>query len=115
MAEGDTVALRGFGRSPVQVAVLPVRGGFISVVTLRTGLEVLAEALPAEASPPGGKSWEPLELLAAVDVAGLAAPLVITTSSRVENVDAHFRDFLARTFRIGARLPPGFYRIVVGP
>jgi hypothetical protein len=56
-----------------------------------------------------------MELFAAVDAAGLAAPLLVTEGSRVDEVDAHFRKMLAQTYRIGERLPPGFYRIVVGP
>ena len=47
--------------------------------------------------------------------AGLAGPLVVTESSRVEEVDAHFRRQLRQVFRLGERLAPGVYRVVVGP
>ena len=56
-----------------------------------------------------------MSLLAAVDAAGLAAPLVVTEGSRVEEVDVYFRQFLARNFRIGDRLDAGFYSITVAP
>lgn len=115
LAEGTKPALEGFGRKPAVVEALAPRGGFIEVVASATGHRVLADTLPTDARPPGGKAWEPLEFLATVDAAGLAAPLVVTVSSRDEQVDAHYRNYLARRYRIGDRLPPGFYRIVVGP
>lgn len=111
----DAQALQGFGRDAVRLAPLEPRGGFVQVIASASGIEVMAEPLGGDARPPGEKAWEPVEFLAAVDAAGLSAPLVITTSSRVEEVDAHFRSFLARRYRIGDRLPPGFYRIIVGP
>jgi len=71
--------------------------------------------LPTVLGPAGGKAWEPLELFAAVDAAGLAAPLVVVSTSTVDEIDAHFRRILAQDFRVGERLPPGFFRLIVGP
>jgi hypothetical protein len=80
---------------------------------------VIAETLPLEARPPGEKdgagAWRPLEFNALVSPAGLVGTLVITERSDSEEVNAFFRDYLTRTFRVGERLPPGMYRIVVGP
>jgi hypothetical protein len=59
--------------------------------------------------------WAPLEFLATVEAAGLVAPLTLTGRSGVDEVDAFFRNYLVRTFRLGERLPPGFYRITVSP
>lgn len=105
----------GFGRQERKVERLPARGGFVEAIAAATGERVLAESLPPTLGPAAGKAWEPMELFAAVDAAGLAAPLVVTEGSRVDEVDAHFRKILAQTYRIGERLPPGFFRIVVGP
>ena len=105
----------GFGRNERTVEPLAPRAGFVEVVAAATGRRVLAAVLPPALGPAGGKAWEPMELFAAVDAAGLAAPLVVTEGSRVEEVDAHFKKMLAQTYRIGERLPPGFYRIVVAP
>lgn len=113
--DGTGTGLAGFGRGQAATSEMKPRGGFVEVVATANGGRVMAEILPVEARPPGDKAWEPLEFLAAVNAAGLAAPLVVTASSRIEEVDAHFRDFLTRRYRIGDRLPPGFYRIVVGP
>ena len=40
---------------------------------------------------------------------------VETVSSDLEDVDVFFRDYLAKTLHLGERLPPGNYRVVVGP
>jgi hypothetical protein len=115
LGEGAQPAMVGFGRSPTTVTPMPGRGGFLEVVASATGQVVLAEPLPVEARPAGDKPWEPLELMAVIDPAGLAAPLLVTTSSRLDEVDLHFRNYLARRYRLGDRLPPGFYHVVVGP
>ena len=114
---GESVApaLQGFGRRMPEIVPMEARGGFVEVVAIATGHRVWAEPLPVEARPPGNKAWQPAEFVASVAPAGLIAPLALTTSSQVEEVDTHFRNFLTRRYRIGDRLPPGFYRITVGP
>lgn len=109
------VGLIGIGRGVRRVEPLAPRGGFVEVVVAASGKSVLAQPLPESMAPVGGKAWEPMEFFAAVDATGLAAPLVVTVGSRVEEVDVHFKKVLAQVFRIGDRLPPGFYRVVVGP
>lgn len=108
-------ATLGFGRNKAAVTALAPRGGFIEVVALASGRLVLGEPLPLAARPPSDQPWHPLEFLGAVDASGLIAPLTRTTGSRVDEVDAHFRKYLAQAYRIGERLPPGFYRITVAP
>jgi len=109
------VGVVGLGRGGRVVEPLPARGGFLQVVSAVTGATMLAEVLPTVLGPAGGKAWEPLELFAAVDAAGLAAPLVVVSTSTVDEIDAHFRRILAQDFRVGERLPPGFFRLIVGP
>jgi hypothetical protein len=105
----------GLGRGERRVDPLPPRGGFVHVISAVSGATVLAEALPVAMGPVGGRSWEPLEIFAVADAGGLAAPLAVVRSSSLEEVDLHFRRILEQGFRLGARLPPGFFRIVVGP
>jgi hypothetical protein len=88
----------GFGRGRRESEALAERGGFVEILAVATGERVLADALPPDLAPAGGKPWEPMELFAAVDTAGLAAPLVVTEGSRVDEVDAHFRKVLAQAF-----------------
>jgi hypothetical protein len=69
-----------------------------------------------DAKPPAStRPWDPMEFVAAVDAAGLVGPLVPTARSGVDEIDAYFGHYLADTLRVGQRLSPGFYRIVVGP
>jgi len=44
---------------------------------------------------------------------GLVGLPSVSLSSGAEAIDAFFRDFLVRQFRIGERLAPGFYRVVI--
>jgi hypothetical protein len=114
-ADGTGVAPVGFGREELRVRPEAARGGLLEVIAAGTGERELTAELPEALVPPVGKAWEPLELLAIVDVAGLAGPLVVTESSRVEEVDVHFRRQLRQVFRLGERLAPGVDRVVVGP
>lgn len=105
----------GFGRNDGAVAPLPSRGAVIEVVSVTTSQTLLTERLPVEAQPPSSQPWQPLQLSALVNATGLVGPLETTASSRVEAVDAFFKNYLVQRFRIGNRLPPGYYRITVGP
>lgn len=114
--------LVGFGRSEPPIKALPPRRALVEIVATASGQPALSvqamaqvQTLAGAALPPGGRSWQAMEFIAAVDAAGLAAPLMITERSGVEEVDAYFLDFLVRTLRVGERLTPGFYRISVGP
>jgi hypothetical protein len=107
--------LIGFGRAEVAVTPGTPRGAFIEVIAQASGQTVLRALVPASAAPPTTKVWQPLEFVAAVDRAGLVGPLVITEDSQVEEVNNYFRKYLAQTFRLGDRLDPGFYRVVIAP
>ncbi|MEX2043949.1 MAG: hypothetical protein WD941_01265 [Opitutus sp.] len=112
---GAGPSLAGFGRREAPVAPLPLRGGFIEVVAAGTGECILAEILPLEARPATGSLWQPPQFLAVLDASGLIGPLRVTESSRVEEVDRHYQNYLTQTFRLGERLAAGFYRVTVGP
>ena len=109
----DQTPYLGMGRKDEQVPVLVSRGGFLQIVAVQTGRVVLEQSMP-EATPPAG-FWRPLEVMAVVNAAGLVGRLSTVVSSGVEEVDIYFQNHLAETFRIGQRLPPGFYRVCVGP
>ena len=66
------------------------------------------------------RAREPAPVRTGALVAGTVGALVFTWMQLVHGsgrgeVDAYFRTFLVRNFRLGARLPPGFFRICVGP
>lgn len=114
-ANSPAPMLSGFGRSELPLATLRARSGFVEIIETGTGRSVLAVALPSDIRPPTERMWAPVEFLATVEAAGLVAPLTLTARSGVEEVDAFYRNYLARTFRLGERLTPGFYRITVSP
>lgn len=111
----EQTPLFGLGRVDSPPPARAARGGFIEVLTAGTNRRVQEIVLEAGARPPGDRPWRPVEFLALVDEGGLAAPLVTAVRSEVDEVDNYFRNYLAQTLRIGDRLPPGSYRIVIGP
>jgi hypothetical protein len=50
-----------------------------------------------------------------VSSAGLIGDPILVTGSGWEEVDTFFRSYLVKTFRLGERLNPGRYRVLVGP
>jgi len=114
--EGTGALALGFGRDNAPVQPLASRGGCVQVTMLTSGERMLTENLSIEARPPVDKAWQPVEFFAAIDAAGLVGPLTLgPPGSGVDEVDSYLRNFLAQTWRVGERLPPGFYRISVTP
>jgi hypothetical protein len=107
--------LQGLGRTEAAITKFTPRAGHLEVTALADGSRVLGLELPVEGQPPVEKSWAPVEFIAVTDAAGLVSPLVVTSGSRVDEVDSHFRSYLADNFRLGDRLAPGFYRVTVSP
>ena len=110
---GISVVLAGFGETDGPVPVPGARAAFVEIMTAADGRNLLTHSIPG-ALPTKG-NWQPMELVARIDAAGLVGPLVVTTRSGVEEVDRFVAKYLAQTLRIGERLDPGFYRICVGP
>ena len=104
----------GLGQSERPVVQLVDRNAFIEILEASTGVRLLAQPL-ADARPPGGVAWQPMEFLVAVDAMGLVGPPILTESSRVAAVDGYFQDYLVKTLHAGERLAPGFYRVCIGP
>jgi hypothetical protein len=106
----------GFDREDLSISPLAPRPGFVEVREAGTGKIELAQSLEGSlALPAHERGWQPAEFLVAVTATGLLGGPTETTSSEVEEVDAFFRDYLARSLHLGERLPPGIYRVVVGP
>jgi hypothetical protein len=104
----------GFGQKDQPVTKLAKRTAFLHISAAGTGESVAANALE-DAQPPGEGVWQPLEFMVATDAAGIVRPPVLTASSLVPAVDNYFQDYLVRTLHIGEHLPPGFYRVCIGP
>lgn len=88
----------------------------MEVRRLDTGNVVLVHTVEDSATLPASRlDWQPAEFLVTVTAAGILGRPVDTASSDIEEVDAFFRDYLAKTLHLGERLAPGMYRVVVGP
>jgi hypothetical protein len=105
----------GFDRADPVVEPLSPRAAYVEVVDAGTGRSVFGTAVTDAHPPQTSVAWQPMEFMAAVDPAGLVGPVISTSRSGVDEVDAYFSRYLAETLRVGQRLAPGFYRISVGP
>jgi hypothetical protein len=108
----------GFGLEDEPLTPLPSRQGLVEVRQVGTG--EMMPGFPRELDrglvlPAGRANWQPAEFLVSVTVGGLLGQPADTASSDIEELDALFRGYLADTLHLGERLPPGVYRVVVGP
>ncbi|MEO6875037.1 MAG: hypothetical protein ABI222_09460 [Opitutaceae bacterium] len=103
----------GVAQTDPAITQLVYRSGFIEILEAHSGQRVMAQPL-SDARPPSGV-WQPMEFLLAVDAMGLVGPPTLTESSRVAAVDGYFENYLVKTLHAGQRLPPGFYRVCIGP
>jgi hypothetical protein len=112
VAQGNEAPFAGMGQIDVQRPVLPLRNGYLEVRDLKTGKIIINQSL-AELSPPR-TDFAPVEFLAVVSSAGLIADPVLISGSGWEEVDNFFRSSLVKSFRLGERLNPGRYLVLVG-
>ncbi|ATC63403.1 hypothetical protein CMV30_05240 [Nibricoccus aquaticus] len=106
------------GRYESDALPLPERLAVVEIVQIKSGRVVFTAPLKMLDAPAqlASADWRPLELLAAVDATGLIGLPVLSRGSGVEAIDTFFlRSYLAKEFRLGERLPPGFYALRVGP
>lgn len=107
-------AFQYFGRRDLEVARPVSRLGFLEVARADDGVTVLAAELPAVSGAPEA-DWGPVDMVVAVNAAGLVGLPVVTQSSGSARLDGWLPGYLAQSFRIGQRLSPGIYRISLGP
>jgi hypothetical protein len=88
----------------------------MEVLQAKTGRIVLAAPLNAQPTDRFPVvDWKPLEMVVAVEAAGMVGEPTVTSGSESEEVDNYFRALIVKQFRVGARLPPGFYTLRIGP
>jgi hypothetical protein len=104
-----------FGRSNAVVQPLSRRTAYVEIHDAGSGRTVFGQAVTDTHPPAASSPWQPMEFMAAIDAAGLVGPVVPTVRSGVDEVDTYFGRYLADTLKVGQRLAPGFYRIIVGP
>jgi hypothetical protein len=112
--EGPNSAFLSFGQKAQNLQVTRRAVGYLEVYSAKDGIAVIREALTLD-MPSAAINWSPIELMAVVSAAGLVGPPVLITRSGLDEVDLYFADLLVKVLRIGGKLSPGVYRIVVGP
>jgi hypothetical protein len=100
------------GHIDLNKGALPVRAGYLEVRALDGSENIIEQPLTGfNVSRP---DFEPMEFLVVVSSSGLVGEPILTKSSGWEEVDAFFRGYLAKSYHVGERLPPGRYVVVVG-
>lgn len=113
LAQANEAPFAGFGETEPRRTPLGARTGFVAVKSLQAGGLTLEEALPAEAARTG--DFAPMEFLVTVAPSGLIGEPLLMIGSGATEVDEHFRTFLMSAYQIDRRLPPGNYRVTIGP
>jgi hypothetical protein len=109
----------GLGRSDQARILLDPRVASVRVTSMSTGISVYEKQILSKDTSTAPNdvlihAFSPLEFSVAVDAAGFIGPILSTKRSGTQ-ADQFFLDYLTHSLRIGDRLPPGFYKITVGP
>ena len=115
LAGASATRWESFARRDQAVGAMEARDAAIEVHALRDGGIVWQEALRGLPELVRNRDWEPAEFSVAVAASGEVGAPSLAISSKIEAIDAFFRVFIAKNFHLGERLPPGFYRVMVGP
>jgi len=113
LAPGGSVFM-GLGRQEKPEIVRKRPGARIEVFDARFGRKFWSADL-ATSPIPKSVIWQPFEFMAMVDPAGLVGPLVTTSPAGSDEVETILQKHLTQILKVGVRLDPGVYRIVLGP
>jgi hypothetical protein len=113
LALGNAAPFAGFGHVDVPREPLRERSAYVEVRGFSADKPVIEQALAGLAVP--RPDFSPVEFIVAVSAAGVVGEPVLASGSGWEEVDAFFRTYLVKTMRLGQRLNPGQYRVVIGP
>ncbi len=113
LVQGNEVPFAGIGQVDRKLASLPVRAGYLEI--RRFGSEEIVE----EKQLTGGvqfprTDFAPVEFLVLVGVGGLIGDPILLNGSGWDEVDNYLRSYLSFSYRLGERLSPGRYRVLVG-
>jgi hypothetical protein len=113
LTAGNSAPLAGFGQVDRTVAPLDRRSGFLEVKSLRNGSLGLKE--PFNVSDWPMVDHIPAEFVVSVSSIGMVGDPVLQISSGSDELDARVREYLLNGARIGERLSPGRYVVMIGP
>jgi hypothetical protein len=112
LVQGNEAPFAGLGQIGGLRPTLPVRLAFIEVWELKNGKVIISQQLSGILVP--RSDFAPMEFLVMVGSAGLIGEPILTSGSGWDEVDNFFRIYLAKSYRLGERLHPGQYRVLVG-
>lgn len=113
LAQGNEAPLAGIGQIELKRAPLAERAGFLEIKGLFGDKTVMAQEITGISVP--RLDYTPLEFLVLIGSAGVVGEPILTSGSGWNEVDGFFRTYLVKTFRLGERLTPGRYRVLIGP
>ncbi len=113
LAQGNEAPFAGIGHIDAPRTPLPDRVGFLEVRKFGNSEPIISQTLRYITLP--RLDYAPLEFLVVISNAGVVGDPVLSSGSGWEEVDSFFRSYIVKTFRLGERLNPGRYRVLVGP
>jgi hypothetical protein len=113
LEKGSEAPFAGFGQADARYSTMQNRWARAEAKSLLDGRLALTVDIGAAGSPE--PEFGVMEFVVKVGPAGLEGQPLLTASSGRPEVDSFARDYLVKIARIGARLPPGSYRVLVGP
>jgi hypothetical protein len=113
LVQGNEAPFAGFGQIDVTRSTLEARAAAMEVRELGSSKIAISQSFAEFKSP--RLDYAPIEFLIVVGSAGIIGDPVLTSGSGWEEVDSFVRGYIVKEFRLGQRLTPGRYRVVVGP
>ncbi len=113
LAQGNEAPFAGFGQVDIARPPLPARVVFLEIRNFKDSKPIVVQALNGFLPP--RLDYAPMEFVVLVGSGGVVGEPVLTSGSGWDDVDAFFRSYLVKTLRVGERLNPGRYRVLVGP
>ncbi len=113
LVQGNEVPFAGMGQVDRKLTTLPVRAGYLEI--RRFGDEKIVEEKPLTGGVQFPRTdFAPVEFLVIVGVGGLIGDPILLSGSGWDEVDAYLRNYLSTSYRLGERLSPGRYRVLIG-
>lgn len=112
LGQGNEAPFAGMGQIDMPQSTLPVRSGYLEVRALNNMNAIVSQ--PLSGITPPRNDFVPVEFLIVVGPSGLIGEPILTSGSGWDEVDNFFRSYLVKSYRLGERLHPGRYRVLVG-
>ena len=112
LSRSNEVPFAGLGENAASRVQLPVRSAVI--IVKKMGDSEIQEKILTNISLPR-PDFSPLEFVVAVGSTGLIGDPLLSLGSGHDDMDVYFQTYLAKTYRLGTLLPPGRYRVMIGP